>query len=69
MSWFPILLWLLIDTFSLKITLPHLRPEDDSMWSILQYFIYEGWRQPIELNANLHEIEKEISQKEMILEI
>ena len=40
-----------------KITSSHLNTLDGSIWDILQELMYEGWRQPIELNE-LHELEK-----------
>jgi len=46
-----------------KITSSHLRPLDDLIWDMLQELVYEGWRQSIEPNANLHELEKAISKK------
>jgi len=49
--------------FHKKITSSHLSTLDDSIWDILQELVYEGWRQPIEPNANLHKLETEISQK------
>jgi len=44
-------------------TSSHLSSLDGSIWDILQELVYEGWRQAIEPNANLHKLDKKINEK------